>query len=253
MPETLPLIDDPWFYVAAVAAVLITGLSKSGFASGFSTLATPLMAMTVPVPQAAAILLPLLMAMDITGLQQLWRERSPQLVRLLVPPGLAGIGVGWLLFGLLSPAAVSALVGGLTLAFLAQRLLFPPRADGRPAPLWVGRLCALLSGFTSFICHAGGPPLSAYVLPMKLEPRLLSGTMAVFFASVNVAKVLPYATLGLIDLRNMLTALVLLPVAPLGVWAGVWLVRRTSATWFYRLAYAGMAVAGVKLLYDGLR
>ena len=61
------------------------------------------------------------------------------------------------------------------------------------------------------------------------------------------------AALGLIDLRNMGTALVLMPLAPLGVWAGVWLVRRVDSTWFYRLAYGGMAATGIKLLWDGVR
>jgi uncharacterized membrane protein YfcA len=110
-----------------------------------------------------------------------------------------------------------------------------------------------VAGFTSFVAHAGGPPISAYTLPLKLDPRALSGTMAVFFAAINAAKWIPYAALGLIDLRNMATALVLFPLAPLGVWAGVWLVRRVSSSWFYRLAYTGMALTGVKLLWDGLK
>jgi uncharacterized membrane protein YfcA len=38
----------------------------------------------------------------------------------------------------------------------------------------------------------------------------------------------------------------------LGVWAGVWALRRIDARWFYGLAYAGMALTGVKLLWDGL-
>jgi hypothetical protein len=117
----------------------------------------------------------------------------------------------------------------------------------------VGRVCAVLSGFTSFVAHAGGPPISAYTLPLKLEPPVLSGTMAVFFAVINAAKVLPYALLGLVDLRNLLTSALLLPLAPLGVWSGVWLMRRMDPAWFYRLAYSGMFLTGVKLLWDGMR
>jgi uncharacterized protein len=249
----LPVVTDPWFYAVAIPAVLVVGLSKSGFASGFGSLATPLIALTLPVPQAAAIMLPLLLAMDAVGLQQLWRERNPALVRLLVPAGLLGVVLGWLLFGVLSGKAVAGVVGALTLLFLAQRLLFPPRRDGPPAPRWVGRLFGLAGGFTSFVAHAGGPPIAAYTLPLRLEPRVLSGTSAVFFAAINAAKVPPYAALGLLDLRNMATALLLLPLAPLGVWAGVWLVRRVDAGWFYRLAYAGMFATGVKLLWDGLK
>lgn len=249
----MPLVADPWFYAVAVPAVLLTGLSKSGFASGFGSLAVPMIALTMPVPQAAAIMLPLLMVMDATGLQQLWRDRDPALVRLLVPFGLLGIVVGTLLFGVLSAKAVAGLVGAMTLAFLAQRLLFRPRPGAPTASRWFGRACATAAGFTSFVAHAGGPPISAYTLPLKMDPRVLSGTMAVFFAAINAAKWIPYAALGLIDLRNMATALLLFPLAPLGVWAGVWLVRRVSATWFYRLAYGGMALTGVKLLWDGLK
>jgi hypothetical protein len=251
--DGLPVVTDPWFYAVAVPAVLLTGLSKSGFAGGLGSLATPMIALTVPVPQAAAIMLPLLMAMDATGLQQLWRERDPVLVRRLVPGGLVGIGIGALLFGVLPTRAVAALVGALTLAFLAQRLLFAPRKDAPQAPHWVGRACAVVAGFTSFVAHAGGPPISAYTLPLRLAPTVLSGTMAVFFACINAAKWVPYSILGLIDLRNMLTSLLLMPLAPLGVWSGVWLLRRTDPAWFYRLAYGGMFLTGAKLLWDGLR
>ena len=253
MLESLPLVTDPWFYAAAVPGALLIGVSKSGFATGFGALAVPLMALTVTVPQAVAICLPILMVADATGLQRLWRERDSALLRVLVPAGLLGIVFGWLLFGAMSPKAVSAVVGALTLLFLAQRLLFPPSKEGHVAPRWVGRLLAAASGVTSFIAHAGSPPIAAWLLPMRLEPLRLAGTSAVFFAAINAAKIPPYAALGLIDGRNMLTSLVLLPLAPLGVWIGVWLTSRVSSALFYRIAYLGMGLTGAKLLFDGLR
>ena len=249
----IDFITDPWFYAAAVPAVLLMGMAKSGFAGGFGALATPLMALAVPVPQAAAIMLPLLLVMDAVGLQQLWHERDRALLRLLVPAGLLGTVVGTLLFGLLTTQAVAAVVGALTLLFLAQRLLFPPRADVPPQRKWLGFLLGIASGFTSFVAHAGSPPISAYVLPLRLPPITFTATMAVFFAAVNLSKWIPYAWLGLIDGRNIGTSLALMPLAPLGVWLGVKLTRRINPTWFYRLAYAGMFFTGVKLLWDGLK
>ncbi len=251
--ESLPIITDPVFYALAVPAVLMTGLAKSGFASGFGSLATPLLALAVPAPQAAAVMLPLLLVMDATGLQQLWRDRDTALVRRLVPWGVLGIAVGTLTFGLLSAKAVAGLLGALTLAFLAQRLFFPVKRDAPPLPVWVGRLCSGTAGFTSFVAHAGGPPLMAYVLPMRLAPAVTSATMAVYFAVINAVKVVPFAGLGLLDTRNLATSVVLLPLAPLGVWMGVWLVRRMEPTWFFRLAYVGMFCAGAKLLWDGVK
>lgn len=249
----MPLITDPAFYAVAVPAVLLVGLSKSGVGAGFGALGVPLMALAVPVPQAAAIMLPLLMVMDLLGLRALWRARDAALLRLLLPAGLLGTAIGTLLFGWLSAKAVAGLVGGITLVFLALRTLFPPRADAPPPPRAVGFFFATVSGFTSFVAHAGGPPIGFYLLPLKLDPLRFTATMAVFFAAVNASKWLPYAALGLIDGSNMATAAVLAPVAPLGVWLGLRLVRRIPQQLFYRLFLAGMLATGVKLLVDALR
>jgi uncharacterized protein len=252
LPLDLPLIADPAFYIIAVPAVLLMGLSKSGFLGGFGSLATPLLALVVPVPQAAAIMLPLLLVMDATGLQQLWRERDRVLLRLLLPAGLLGTALGTVLFGVLSAHTVAAVVGALTLLFLAQRLVFPPRADAPPPPRWLGRMLAVASGFTSFVAHAGSPPINAYMLPLRLNALTYAGTMAVFFGAINLSKWIPYAWLGLFELRNLGTSLLLLPLAPLGVWLGIWLSRRIASDWFYAIAYTGMFFTGVKLLWDGL-
>lgn len=249
---SLPLISDPWFYAAAIPAVLLMGVSKSGFASGFGSLATPLMALGIPVPQAAAIMLPLLLVMDAMGLKMLFLQRDKALLRLILPAGLLGTVLGTVLFGVMSSKTVAAVVGVLTLLFLAQRLIFPPRRDAPPPPRWLGGVLAVASGFTSFVSHAGSPPISAYVLPLRLAPVTFSATMATFFAAINLSKWVPYAWLGLIDWRNMATALVLVPLAPLGVWLGVKLTPYVKPEVFYRIAYAGMFFTGVRLLWDGL-
>jgi uncharacterized membrane protein YfcA len=247
------VITDPAFYAVAVPAVLLVGVSKSGFGGGFGALGVPLMALAVPVPQAAAIMLPLLLAMDAFGIAALLRQCDRALIRLLLPAGLLGTVIGTLLFGLLSAQAVAGLIGGLTLTFLALRLFARPRADAPPPPRWLGFLLGTVSGFTSFVAHAGSPPITFYVLPLRLAPIVFTATMAVFFAAVNLSKWLPYAWLGLIDARNMSTSLALLPLVPLGVWVGVRFVRRVSPVLFYRLVSVGMLLTGLKLLWDGLR
>ena len=63
-----PVITDPFFYVVAIPAVLLLGISKSGFGSGFGSLAVPIMALSISVPQAAAVLMPVLLLMDVLGM-----------------------------------------------------------------------------------------------------------------------------------------------------------------------------------------
>ncbi|RZI76814.1 MAG: sulfite exporter TauE/SafE family protein [Variovorax sp.] len=242
---------DLHFYAAAVPAVLLLGISKSGFGAGFGSLAVPLMALAVTVPEAAAILMPVLLLMDVIGLAAFRRDFDRQLLMFLIPCGLVGTVVGTLLFRVLPAHTVAGLVGVFTLLFLAQRLLFPPRPDAAPPSRAVGAVLTVLSGFTSFIAHAGGPPVNAYVIPLKLSPVVFTATMAYFFFVVNLSKWVPYAWLGLLDWRNLATSLVLLPLAPVGVWFGVLIARRISARWFYRALYFGMLLTGLKLIWDG--
>ena len=247
----LPLIVDPFFYAVAIPAVLLLGISKSGFGAGFGSLAVPLMALAVTVPQAAAILMPVLLVMDLLGLHAFRRHFNWPLIRFLLPFGLLGTVVGTLLFKTLDARTVAGIVGVFTLLFLAQRLLFPPRPDSPHPPRWLGALLTITSGFTSFVAHAGGPPVNAYVIPMRLPPLVFTASMAVFFFVLNLSKWLPYAWLGLLDLRNFGTSLALLPFAPIGVLVGVRIAHRINPVLFYRLIYAGMLLTGCKLVWDG--
>ena len=244
-------ITDPFFYAVAAPAVLLLGISKSGFGTGFGALAVPMLALSVTVPQAAAILMPVLLLMDVLGMAAFRRDFDLKLLRFLLPFGLLGIAIGTLLFRVLEAHLVAGLVGLFTLGFLAQRLLVAPSAAQSPPPRWLGAVLTTTSGFTSFIAHAGGPPINAYLIPMRLPPVTYAATMAFFFFVINFAKWGPYYALGLLDLPNLSTSLVLLPMAPIGVWIGVRLARRVSQSLFYRLVYLGMFLTGSKLVWDG--
>ena len=248
-----PAISDPFFYAVAIPAVLLMGISKSGFGAGFGSLAVPLMALAITVPQAAAILMPVLLLVDLLGLAAFRHRFDRALLRFLLPFGILGTVIGTLLFKVLDSHLVAGIVGGCTLVFLAQRLLFPPRPDSPPPPRWLGAVLTVISGFTSFVAHAGSPPLNAYVIPLRLVPLTFTATMAVFYFVINLSKWIPYAWLGLLDAQNMSTSLLLLPLAPIGVWIGVRVAKRINPILFYRLIYFGMFLTGSKLLWDGLR
>lgn len=244
------LITDPWFYVVAAPAVVLVGISKSGFGAGFGSLAVPLMAMSVTVPQAAAILMPLLCLIDVLGIAAYRRDFDLALLKFLVPWGLLGTLIGYLTFSALEPHWVAGLLGFFTLFFLAQRLVFPPAVDGVALPRWVGAVLTTLSGLTSFMAHTGAPPVNAYLLPLRLDPVKFAATLSVYFFFMNFAKWVPYAALGLLDWQNLGTALALMPCVPLGVWVGVRIARRIQPKHFYQWVHAGMFLTGTKLLWD---
>ncbi len=245
------IYTDPLFYLSAIPAILLIGISKSGFGSGFGGLAVPLIALTVTVPEAAAVLMPLLFVLDILALRAYRDGYDKALLRQLLPWSLLGIGIGFLLFKYIDTHIVEGTVGVFALIFVAQRMLFPPSPHGVILPRWIGVSLTTMSGFTSFVAHAGSPPLNAYLLPMRLAPVTFAATMAVLFFWVNLAKWVPYAYLGLFDTRGLVTALVLMPFTPIGIWIGVRIARKISPQLFYFFVQTGMVLTGCKLVFDG--
>ncbi len=247
----LPLIDNPWFYVVAVPALVFAGISKGGLGGGVGGVSVPLMAMIISPTQAAAIMLPILCVMDLPAIHAYFGRWNRTLMRIMLPAGLVGIVLGTFTFRYLNDNWIRLLLGAIALGFLAASLV---RRNPAPVPpskakgwFWSG-----LAGYTSFVAHAGGPPLSVYLLPQRLEKTVFVATSVAFFATGNYAKLIPYFWLGLFDTRNIATSAVLFPVGIAGVYLGVWVHKYLNALWFYRIFYALLFLSGSKLLYDGI-
>ena len=248
------MITDPLFFLVAVPAVLLYAIAKGGFGGGLGVISVPLMALVISPVQAAGILLPILCLMDLFSL---WAYRGQWIVpelRVLIPPSLAGIVVGAALFGYMSPAIVRLIVGAVALLFTLH-WLFRHQLQGREIKnlsRTYGIPAAAAAGFTSFIAHSGGPPLSMYLLRRPLNRTEFVATNVVFFTVLNYVKLVPYAWLGQFNNENLLTSVALSPLAPIGVGIGVWLHRRISDSWFFSFIYILLFVVGLKLVYDGL-
>jgi uncharacterized membrane protein YfcA len=247
------LISDPLFYVVVVPAVLLVGISKGGFGGGVGLIGTPMLALVTTPTRAAAILLPILCAMDVVGVIAYRKSWDPVNLRILVPGSLVGILLGTATFRFLDENLIRLLIGVLALAFVLRYWLARGPAAAPAAPdRCRGSLWAALSGFTSFVAHAGGPPLSVYLLPQNMDKTLFVGTTVIYFAVVNYVKLIPYSLLGQFSGENLVTSLLLSPLAPLGMWLGIWLHRRIEEKLFYRAVYVMLGVVGLKLLHDGL-
>jgi uncharacterized membrane protein YfcA len=249
----------PSFYAVAAFVVLVSGISKGGFGTGAVALAVPLMSIFVAPPVAAGIMLPILCAMDIFGVHAYRGRWSLAHLKILIPGALAGIVIGALAFGTLSVNTIRMLLGVIAVVFsvnqafgLTQRLAAKLAAEPAPPGRVAGALWGAMSGFTSTLAHAGAPPFVIYLLPQALDRTTFVATSVVFFLVVNYVKLIPYAMLGQLNLANLSTSLVLAPLAPIGIWLGVWLHRRMSDLLFYRLSYVLLFATGVKLLWDAL-
>ena len=247
------------FYPVAIVAILLVGIGKGGFPVGPAGLGVPMMSLFVAPPVAAGIMLPILCAMDIFGVHAYRGRWSAKHLAALVPGALIGIVIGALAFGTMPVNAIRLVVGLIAIVFsinqafgitqrIAARLAAERAAPGRIA----GTFWGALSGFTSTLAHAGGPPYAIWMMPQKLDKTTLVATSAMFFLIVNYVKLVPYWMLGQLNTGNVTLALLFAPLAPLGVWLGVWMHRRISERAFYVVSYVLLFATGVKLVWDGL-
>ena len=249
----MTIITDPMFYALAVPAVILLGLAKGGF-SGIGMVSTPLMALWMPPLEAAAILLPIMLAQDAAALWVYRKEWSPRILLIVMPGALIGIGLAWAFAAYVSDAVIRILIGVVTVAFVTYYWFAgqaKPRTDKSPA-VTSGVISGICAGFTSTLCQAGGPPFHIYVLSQKVTKMSFVGTTAVFFAAVNALKVVPYFALGQFSHTGLATSALLLPFAMATNMLGFWVVRITPQELFYKITMVLMALISVELIRAGV-
>ncbi|HRL21329.1 MAG TPA: sulfite exporter TauE/SafE family protein [Alcaligenes sp.] len=247
------MLTDPLFYLAGVPAVLLLGISKGGFGGGLGGFSLPLLLLVMPPLQAAAIMLPLLCLADFTGLKAYFGKWDWSNLRIILPGAVIGTALGWWTFDVFESAHILLLIGVISVGYACLNIR--RRAAGANRALsknWLkGGFWSTLSGFTSFVSHAGGPPLQIYLLPQRLNKETYIATTNIFFLLINLMKLPPYYWLGQFSPANLWLCLALAPWVPIGVYLGVYLQRRVQTDVFYGLLQFFLLLTGLWLIYKG--
>lgn len=244
------MFTDPLFLVVAFVAVLLVGLAKGGF-SGIGMAATPLLALAVPPLQALAILLPILIVQDIVSLWWYRRDFDGWNLKVMLPGAVIGVGLAWAVGSVVSDDVVRLIIGLIGVAFVLNIWFGKMPPPGRPSAA-SGAFWGAGSAFTSTIASAGMPPFAIHVLPQRMEKMKLVGTITIFFAAVNMMRVVPYFALGHLTRDNLMISAVLLPLALAFNFLGFWLVLRMPSELFYRISYALIFLISAAIMAQGV-
>jgi uncharacterized protein len=239
-----------FFYAVAFIAAILVGASKGGLPI-VGMLGVPVLALATSPIHAAGLLLPIFVVTDLFGLWAYRREFDRRNLMILIPASILGIAIGWATASIVSENLVTLIVGLIGLAFSlnywlrARHAVMPHPADVPRGVFW-----GTVSGFTSFVSHAGAPPYQMYVLPQRLDKMIYAGTTTILFAVVNAVKLVPYWALGQLSLANLKTVAALFPFAIMATFAGVRLTRIIPQDLFFRLVIGALLVVSLKLIYD---
>jgi uncharacterized membrane protein YfcA len=246
---------DPVFYAAAVPAVTFAGISKGGFGSGAAFVAAAILALVVDPGTALGVMLPLLMLIDVATLGPYWRRWSWPDARLLIAGGIPGTILGALLWRVADDDLIRLLIGTIALGFVAWQMA---RARGLVSiragavPRWGGLLAGAVGGFTSFVSHAGGPPVAVYLLAQRLEKTAYQATTVLTFWVLNIAKLFPYAFLGIFTAETLWAGVLLAPAALAGAWLGVKAHVLVPVRLFFAITYVLLTLTGLRLTWVAL-
>lgn len=246
---------DLFFFLVAGPAVIFAGISKAGFGSGAAFASATILALVVEPGLALGVMLPLLMLIDVSSLKPYWRKWSTPDVTLLVLGGLPGVVAGAMLYQVASPDVFRLLIGGIAVGFVIWQLALKSgllQLGQKKMPDWAGLGFGVITGFTTFVSHAGGPPAAVFLLSKGLNKTEYQASTVLLFWVLNIAKFFPYAALGMFTAQTFIANIALAPFALLGTWLGVKAHRLVPEQLFFALTYVLLLVTGGKLIWDGL-
>tara|TARA_B100001250_G_scaffold412494_1_gene443855 strand:+ start:830 stop:1573 length:744 start_codon:yes stop_codon:yes gene_type:complete len=239
------------FFISVVPAIILYGIAKSGLGGSISLISVPLMTVVMPLNQALAVILPILIFSDIIAVYRFRKEFDFSTLKLIVPFAALGIIIGSLTFKYFSEDLLKLIVGIMGFLFAGHYFLFKKEKKVPTKKNFLkGAIFSSIAGFSSFCVHAGGTPTSIYLLPLRLKKEIYVGTRIIFFTFVNLIKLPLYIYLSMMNFDTFYQSVLLLPLAITGIFIGYKLLKIINENLFYNIIYALILVSSTKLLID---
>ena len=242
---------DLLFFLTVVPAIILFGVAKSGLGGSVSLISIPLMTFVMPLNQALAILLPILIFSDFISAYKFRKEFDLNTLKLMVPFAAIGAIIGASTFSFFSESYLKFILGVMGFVF-AFHYFFLKKDANKPvaANYFKGAICSSVAGFTSFCAHSGGTPTSIYLLPLRLKKEIYVGTRIIFFTCINLVKLPFYLYLSMVNTSSFTQSLILLPLSVFGIFVGYKLLKIIEESLFYNAIYILILVASTKLIID---
>lgn len=241
------------FFICVVPAIIIFGIAKSGLGGSIALISIPLMTVVMPLGQALAVILPILILSDFIAAYRFRKEFDLGTLKLIVPFSAIGIFIGSITFSYFSEDLLKFIIGLMGFLFSAHYFFIK---KNKTVPIkksfFKGGICSIIAGFTSFSVHAGGTPTSVYLLPLRFKKEIYVGTRVIFFTFVNLIKFPFYIYLSLINFESFKQSMTLFPLSVVGILIGYQILKHIEENLFYNIIYILILISSAKLIISFL-
>jgi len=110
------------FFLCIVPAIIIFGIAKSGLGGSIALISIPLMTVVMPLGQALAVILPILILSDFIAVYRFRKEFDLDTLKLIVPFSVIGIFIGSTTFSYFTEDLLKLIIG--LMGFLFQQIIF---------------------------------------------------------------------------------------------------------------------------------
>lgn len=239
--------------VQVLAVVFLATLIRSAFGFGEALFAVPLLALFIPLPVAAPLVVLVSITIAALVVAQDWHKIHLRNTGWLVGSTLFGIPLGLLLLTSSYQQAAKIALAISILAFAAYSLLGskPPRLKTDTKAWLLG--CGFIAGVFGGAYGMNGPPLVIYAAMRRWSAQEFRATLQGYFLPASILGMFGYWMAGLWVPAVTHYYLLCLPALLPAVWLGRLVNHRLHGDTFLRFVYLGLVVIGAMLLLQSVR
>jgi hypothetical protein len=243
-------IEATTLYVLLI--VFAATLFRSAFGFGEALIAVPLLAICVPLREAAPLAVLVSITVAAIVVAQDWRKIHVRSTGWLVAATLAGIPLGLLLLTSTHQRLVKGALGAIIIAFAAYSLLGrAPIELKRDSRGWM-LACGFLAGIMGGAYGMNGPPLVIYGSMRRWTAQHFRATLQAYFLPASMIGMAGYWMAGLWAPAVTHYYLLSLPVTIPAALLGRVINHRLSGDAFIKYVYVGLAGIGVLLMTQAM-
>ena len=224
---------SPQMFGLAFLGAFILGVSKAGV-KGIAVMIVTLMALAFGSKPSTGLLMPLLLAGDIFAIVYYHQHAQWIYLRRFLPWMMGGVLIGVWIGDRVDETTFQQLMGYTILGTVVM-LVWWERKKERVIPNhWAfAGVTGLMAGITTMIGNLAGAFSNVFFLAMRLPKQAFIGTAAWLFFLINLFK-LPFHiwVWKTITPKTLWIDLWLLPAVVMGLFAGVFVVKKIPESWF---------------------
>ncbi len=237
-------------FLFAFLAAFILGVSKAGV-KGIAVLIVTLMALAFGGRPSTGILMPLLITGDIFAIIYYHRHTQWRYLRKFLPWMMIGVIIG-VFIGKDLPEKLFQIAMGFTILGTVVMLVWWDLKKTKNVPThWTfASSMGIMAGITTMIGNLAGAFSNIFFLAMRLPKNEFIGTAAWLFFFINLFK-LPFHIFvwETVTLSTLEIYIAIVPALVLGLFSGVYLVKKISDAFFRKMILLLTAIGAIILFF----